>query len=185
MKEDKEEYALIMKLLPPKKGDSVLDMGCGNGELGSFIVSTTGAKVTFSDPNNYPKLAGKDFVQCGMGKTPFADNSFDKIYSLLVVSHVEDVDAGLKEMHRISRGQILLTTTNQYVVWFYKLAHFLGFTPPLTYAHAFKLYNKGSFKKLLERNGWKVKHFCYEGNYATKKLPFNFLKTRLMIIASK
>lgn len=106
MEPDKDEFDLIMKLLPPRSTDSVLDMGCGNGEFGSFLASATGCKMVFGDIKFYPRLTGKNFVECSMTSTPFADNSFDKIYSLLVISHVENADQGLKEMRYLKRRNI-------------------------------------------------------------------------------
>lgn len=78
----------------------------------------------------------------------------------------------------------MLTTTNRYLVQLYKLVHFLKLKK-FKYTPTYKLYSKSSFKKLLEKNGWRVRLFCYEGDYGVKKLPFDFLRTRLLIIASK
>lgn len=184
----KNEFNLILKLLPPIREDKILDMGCGRGPLGLFLSNATHCSTVFSDISPMPKdyLKGCEFVQCSMTDTPFADGSFDKIYSLSVISHIEDADKAVKEMYRISRGDILITTNNKYAVLLYKIAGLFGLAPKLQYDKTVKkLYRKATLKNLLKRNGWKIKFFQYEGEYATVKLPFNFLKTRLLIVASK
>ncbi len=182
-----EEFDLIMKFLPPQKDDEVLDMGCGKGWVGSFLLSK-GASVTFADisPVSKEYLHGATFVQCGMTDTPFTDNSFDKIYSLLTVSHISDDNKAIAEMHRICRGEMFINTSNKYANYLGRLLAFLKLTPPFTYDKTVKhLYGMKTFKKLLTNNGWKIKSFCYCGKYGTSKLHFDFLKTRLLIVASK
>ena len=184
----KDEYDLITKMLPPNTEDTVLDMGCGKGTLGLYIANRFGCKVVFSDVSSVSKeyLENQQFVQCSMVSTLFAPNTFDKIYSLSVISHVEDIDLAIKEMRRIGKGEILLTTNNKYGVWLYKMAHLFGLVPKLEYDKtALNLYSKSTLLDLMKRNGWKIKSFCYYGKYATPKLPFNFLKTRLLIVGSR
>lgn len=185
----KEEYDLIMSLLGPKSGDKVLDMGCGKGQLGLFLKDKVkDADVTFSDvskiPNEY--LKGHSFVQCSMTKTPFPDNSFDKIYSLSTISHIDDIDSAIKEMLRISKGEILITTNNKWCVEVYKAASFFGLIPKFQYDKTVKrLFSSITLRRLLSKNGWKVRALVHYGKYPSNKLKLNFLKTRLMIVASK
>ena len=181
------EFEYIMKLLPPEKGDKVLDMGCGKGQLGSFLQDKCGCNVTFADVSPEAKKYLPEVVIYSMTDTPFEDNSFDKIYSLLVISHIDNADRALAEMHRISRGGglILLTTTNKWQVYISRFFHFLGLIPFSYHKTVKHLWSQRTFKKLLKSNGWKIKSFSYEGKYPWSKLRFNFFKTRLVITASK
>lgn len=80
----KEEFNLVLSLLTPKPGDKILEMGCGKGQLGLFLLDKEKkCEVTFSDISKEAGiyLSGNKFVQSSMVKTPFLDNSFDKIYS--------------------------------------------------------------------------------------------------------
>lgn len=184
----KEEFDLVMKLLPPKAGDKILDLGCGKGLFGLFLLSKEKCDMTFSDisPEASKYLSNYKFVQCSMTDTPFPDNSFDKIYSSSTISHIDDVDKAIKEIFRISKGEILLTTNNKWCVYYRKLAYFLNIIPNFKYDKtALKLYSERSLRKLLKKNGWKIKHVLHYGEYIPSKLKLNFFKTRLMIVASK
>lgn len=185
----KEEYSLILDVLPPKSGDNILDMGCGKGQLGLFLLDKEKkCDVTFSDVSAEAEkyLHNQKFVQSSMVKTPFPDNSFDKIYSLSTISHVDDIDSAIKEMHRISKGKILVTTNNKWQVYIYKIASFLHLIPKLQYDKTARhLYSSITLRKLFERNGWKVKGVYHYGKYTSSKLKLSFLKTRLLIYAEK
>ncbi|TSC70629.1 MAG: Methyltransferase type 11 [Parcubacteria group bacterium Gr01-1014_46] len=185
----KEEFDLIMQLLPPKAGDKILDLGCGKGRAGLFILSKEkNCDVTFSDVSktagNY--LSGLNFVECSMTNTPFEDNTFQKIYSLSTISHVDDIDKAVKEMYRISNGEVLITTNNKWPVYLYRILSFFKLIPKFQYDEtAKKLYDVVSLRGLFERNGWKVKTIIYYGEYPSSKLRLNFLKKRLMLVAYK
>lgn len=185
----KEEFDLIMELLPPKEGDNILDLGCGKGRAGLFVLSKEkNCKVTFSDVTSTAReyLSGFDFIECSMENTPFADKSFDKIYTLSTISHIENIDKAVKEMYRIGNGEVLITTNNQWNVYILRLASFFGLIPKLKYDEtAKKLYNRITLQRLFKKNGWKIKTIRHYGEYPSSKIKFNFLKTRLMLIVSK
>ena len=185
----KEEFDLIVELLPPKSGDKILDLGCGKGRAGLFIMSKEkNCEVIFSDVSSVAGeyLIGYNFVKCSMTETPFRDNEFDKIYSLSTISHVDDINKAIKEMYRISKGEVLITTNNKWDVQIRKIASFLGLIPKFQYDETAKqLYNRFTLQTLFKKNGWKIKTIRHYGETATPKLPFNFLKTRLMLVVYK
>lgn len=184
-----EEFDLIMKLLPPKAGDKVLDLGCGKGRGGLFILSKEkNCDVSFSDVSevagNY--LEGQKFTKCSMESTPFKDSEFNKIYSLSTVSHIKNVDKAVKEMYRICGGKALITTNNKWPVHLFRLLSFLKIIPKFHYDKtAIKLYSKSSLKNLFQRNGFVVEDIMRYGDYPSKRLRLPFLKKRLMIVVSK
>jgi ubiquinone/menaquinone biosynthesis C-methylase UbiE len=53
-------------------------------------------------------------VQGDAQKLPFASGSFDMVISCETIEHLPNVQAGLREMHRVTRpgGRLLLTTPN-------------------------------------------------------------------------
>jgi ubiquinone/menaquinone biosynthesis C-methylase UbiE len=91
-------------------GWRVLDVGCGPGALTSVLASRLGAdRVAGADPSPgfvaacAERLPGADIRHAPAEKLPWPDESFDAALSQLVVSFLDDADAGLAEMRRIVR----------------------------------------------------------------------------------
>jgi ubiquinone/menaquinone biosynthesis C-methylase UbiE len=49
-------------------------------------------------------------IQGGAEELPFDDNSFDAAMAILTVHHWSDRAKGLKEMRRVTRGEIVILT---------------------------------------------------------------------------
>ena len=104
-----------------KKGDHVLDAGCGEGVL-SLLMAQKGAHVTgmdISKPNveaanqlkekNQEKIQGSlEFLQADSENIPFADESFDYVVSNHVLEHVPDFDKGLSEVERVTKKKAFI-----------------------------------------------------------------------------
>ncbi len=102
--------SLLADLLPPDA--SVLDVGCGDGRIGSAIkrlrpdISLRGIDVHLRDVALI-QVSGFD------GATiPFDDNSFDVVMFVDVLHHTDDPIILLTEAARVSRKTILLKDHN-------------------------------------------------------------------------
>jgi sterol 24-C-methyltransferase len=98
-----------------KKGDRVLDVGCGRGRVAAHIASMTGAHVSgfnvdktqIESAQRFAKSAGladQTHFQLGdLNRMPFAfaDESFDKIYDNQAFSYSKDLNKMFKELHRL------------------------------------------------------------------------------------
>lgn len=98
-----------------KKGDKVLDVGCGRGRIASHVASFTGANVTglnidptqigfakrFAEGNGLSQQC--QFVVADMNDLPlpFADHSFDYIYQVQAFSLCKNLEKLFKELHRV------------------------------------------------------------------------------------
>lgn len=86
----------------------VLDAGCGMGRWLHFA-RRAGARVVGMDVSPAVDVAatregpGADFVQADLRWPPFAPASFDLVYSLGVVHHLEDPLAGVRALARLVR----------------------------------------------------------------------------------
>lgn len=97
-------------------GDRILDIGCGKGFLVyDWTLSVPGVEVTGIDISDYAIEHGKAEVKRVMQVAdctalPFADNSFDLVYSLNTFHnlHCYDLDRALREMQRVSRRNAYL-----------------------------------------------------------------------------
>lgn len=110
------QYESILNYVEP--GTSVLDAGCGEGNL-SIKMAEKGAMVTacdISQPNinnaiayaNKNGIFGISFVCCDLEHLPFPDNSFDLVISSHVLEHLPDFDTGLKEIMRVTRRRAVV-----------------------------------------------------------------------------
>jgi SAM-dependent methyltransferase len=91
-------------------GLQVLEVGCGPGALTGELVGRIGAgMVTAVDPSEPFVAAVRERLpavvvrQASAESLPFADDSFDLTVAQLVVHHMSDAVAGVREMRRVTR----------------------------------------------------------------------------------
>lgn len=100
-----------------KKGDRVLEVGCGEGVL-AVMMAKVGAKVTATDISTKNLSAAKDlakkegveieFLEADLENLPFQDSSFDIIVADNVLEHLPDFDKGLAEIKRVTNKKALI-----------------------------------------------------------------------------
>ncbi len=97
-----------------KSGMSILEVGSGTGELISYIqreylgcktvgvdfssesiVRSTHIARTFNIPTS--------FIQSNIKALPFPDESFDIVFGDQVIGHIDNLDAALKEIYRVTK----------------------------------------------------------------------------------
>lgn len=89
---------------PLSSGKCVLDLGCGEGNIGSIVFNKidVGLDVSFADAlkasgcNTY-----KGIVTAEAGDIPFKDRAFDVIFSNSVIEHIKNMDKVLREVSRV------------------------------------------------------------------------------------
>jgi SAM-dependent methyltransferase len=87
-------------------GRDLLEIGCGRGaQLAQLqkICRTVEGVETDPQANVYSEVASRVHIYDG-AQLPFADNSFDVIYSSNVLEHVSRPDVLSAEMHRVMRA---------------------------------------------------------------------------------
>jgi SAM-dependent methyltransferase len=109
-------FRTLIDLLAPKPGDAILDVGCGAGSLDRLLARRLGSAnaITAIDTNPFllseaaalAKAEGLDglirFAPGNAETLPFADQSFDCIFSVTVLEEC-DADRALAEMVRVAR----------------------------------------------------------------------------------
>lgn len=97
----------LVRLLDFRPTDIVLDSGCGNGRFAAWNMDRVGLMVG-ADPATMfadDALAGVALTQADSRCLPFADASFDKVFSLDVLEHfpLDVIDRYLAETARVLR----------------------------------------------------------------------------------
>lgn len=126
------ESRLLMELLNPLPGETILDAGCGTGVF-TIDVMAKGSMITgidISEPMLKKALEKikKIHTPCAphfmggcadMCCLPFADNQFDKVVSMTALEFVADAKTAVAELNRVTRpgGTIVLTTLNSLSPW--------------------------------------------------------------------
>jgi ubiquinone/menaquinone biosynthesis C-methylase UbiE len=110
-----------------KRGEHVLDIGCGTGRLGVYVAGITGSsgKVIGIDPLPYRidiarrKVKPDIKLSFEVGKSDdlgvFKDNSFDAVYLNSVFHWIHDKTTTLSEIYRVLKpgGRLGITTASK------------------------------------------------------------------------
>jgi len=99
----------VERLMKDAGGLRVLDAGCGTGRH-ALSLARRGAKVTAIDfsegmlarARRKPGADEVEFLQHDLESTlPFSDHDFDRVFSGLVVDHIEDLAGYFSELRRV------------------------------------------------------------------------------------
>jgi ubiquinone/menaquinone biosynthesis C-methylase UbiE len=111
-----------------KKGDKVIECGCGTGRM-LLPLAAKGLKCYGMDTsknmlNILKKKAKRNNLnvttkQCDIEKIKFPDNTFDGVFSIHVLMHMQKIDGAIKEMVRIAKpgSKIVFDLPNHDSLW--------------------------------------------------------------------
>jgi trans-aconitate methyltransferase len=92
----------VVDLLAPQPGESILDLGCGDGALTEEIANA-GASVTGADSSDAmlaaAKKRGLNVVKASGDALPFADE-FDAVFSNAALHWIADAEAVIAGVHK-------------------------------------------------------------------------------------
>jgi SAM-dependent methyltransferase len=116
------ETRLLVEMLDPRQGESVLDIGCGTGvNLRTFL--EMGLQVTGLDPSPYMldialRNVGKrvDFYRGFAEDLPFDDNSFNHACLVTTLEFVADPLKAIAEASRVAKDRIYIGVFNRYAI---------------------------------------------------------------------
>jgi ubiquinone/menaquinone biosynthesis C-methylase UbiE len=122
----KYENQLLLDLLQPRRGEMILDVGCGTGvfTLNILGLGTRVIGLDISQPmlvrasqktGKYPFRG----VAGDMRFLPFADECFDKVVSMTALEFTADGKGAVSELFRVTRkgGVVVVTTLNSLSPW--------------------------------------------------------------------
>ncbi len=91
---------------PLARGGTVLEVGCGTGLILERVAKVAERAVGIDLSPGMLKQArerGLDVVEGVATALPFADESFDLVYSFKVLAHVPEIETALAEMARVTK----------------------------------------------------------------------------------
>ena len=119
------ENEILLSYLEAGPGELILDVGCGTGIFTTGVLRT-GAWVVGADISA-PMLrvaiarGGTGFagVCADMCALPFADNAFDRVFSMTAIEFVADGAKAIAELNRVVKpgGRVVVTTLNSLSPW--------------------------------------------------------------------
>ena len=145
------ENRLMIDMLKPIRGESILDIGCGTGaSLKPFL--ETGLQVTALDPSPYMlDIAFRHFgnrIELYRGYAedlPFDDNSFNHASIVTTLEFVDDPRKAIEEACRVTKDRIFVGVLNRYAI--------KGVERRLKGIFSHTIYNRARFFSV-----WELKH---------------------------
>jgi 2-polyprenyl-3-methyl-5-hydroxy-6-metoxy-1,4-benzoquinol methylase len=111
-------YRMVLRALRRRgiRGGTVLDVGCGVGNLAELIGDSFDRYIG-ADVVAYPDFCAGEFVQIDLvsGRVPLADGVVDVALAVETIEHLENPRALMRELARLTApgGWVVVTTPNQ------------------------------------------------------------------------
>ncbi len=116
------EFRLMLDMLNPLPGKTVLDIGCGIG-MNFLPLLNQGLQVTGLDPSPYMLdiaarrgSAGVDLHRGYAEELPFDDNTFHYACLTTTLEFVEDPEKALGEACRVTKDRLYIGMLNRYAI---------------------------------------------------------------------
>jgi SAM-dependent methyltransferase len=139
-------------------GKKILDAGCASGEYVDLLLQKgyDAYGVDLSPAKNWEGPHRERFSVGDISHLPYRDGEFDTVLLLEVLEHVPDADAVLREIHRISRKNLILSVPDAQLDPLFTEAG-LAFHNWVDRSHV-HFFNQEDLQIILEQNGFSLRH---------------------------
>jgi SAM-dependent methyltransferase len=107
---------LLLEVLQPQPGKRYLDVGCGEGRVMRTVASRGASAVGIDLSYELVERAGSGVV-ADLVAMPLRDSSFDGVYSVLTLEHVEDHSTFFSEAARVTKPGGVLALVINHPTW--------------------------------------------------------------------
>lgn len=117
---DKLEKDLILRLIKPRPGQRILDIGCGTGHHLTWFKDLGLTPVGVDNSPDMLNIARKkvgeelELKLAGAENLPFADKSFEIATMITTLEFLDQPTIALKEALRVSKDKVFLGVLNKY-----------------------------------------------------------------------
>jgi len=162
------EIGEIIKLLTPRPGEKILDIGCNVGDLCNMLKLAHSVQPTGIDINGvaisianekYPGIYFEESDILNINKDFPGFGQYDGITLVQVIEHITDPEAGVQICNDLLKpgGRIVLTTINKWA-YFNKMICLLTGKKFIFYQDPSHItqFDPRMIRSILERNGFEV-----------------------------
>ncbi|EKD28910.1 MAG: hypothetical protein ACD_79C00166G0005 [uncultured bacterium] len=166
--QEKKYSEKIISLLPFKKNDLILDVGCGTGNLVIFLANKlknlncniwgidAASKMIDISLRKSKNLENTKFFTCASEKLPFENQIFDHVVSTFFFHHI-DFDLKIKSLQEIKRvlkknGKLIIIDVDTPTTLFGKICAWSGYL--LFMQSEIKENIQGKLVKAIELSGF-------------------------------
>jgi len=180
----REIFRLLLPLV--KKGDTVIDIGCGGGwyskrfaEEGARVIATDIASGYVRQTRAYCRdVESVAVVQCDAANLPFADKSASVVIISEVLEHLVSPEQAVADIKRVLKngGEVLMSVPSMLNI---ELAARLMAKMRGEFYEHLQSYTPWSFRRFASNNGFRVRHF---GTCLFLPIPWGRLHSRIKAI---
>lgn len=170
---------LWSELLPWLSGGTVLDVGCGDHEWSTTDYSVARCDVAPTGPKGYTRIRPEEPL-------PYSDGKFDVAIAAEVIEHTENPWAFVRELCRVARSRVVISTPNPQCALSKRLFDQYGFFADFTTRHNQEIGHwtpvfGWQMDEMARRAGWVVARTdLIGGHFGDLRVPVGTLDPKLM-----